>query len=83
LAQRAQGSIDLGVILSAIAQVDARTEETSRRILKQYEQFLQSTAAETDERLETAPPNITEEGQRRAADVTALEELWKEVEATR
>lgn len=80
-AQKAAEAKDFGVVLSALAQADSRTEEASRRILKQYASFLQETTEVARGKLATAPPSIDDEGQRRAQEVAAVEKLWQEVEA--
>ena len=82
-AKKAAEAKDFGVVLSALAQADPRAEETSRRILKQYAQFLQETTEVAKDILAKAPPSIADEGKRRALEVEALEKLWQEVEAIR
>jgi hypothetical protein len=81
-AQKAVDAQDFGVVLSALAQSDLRTEETSRRIFGQYEQFLRHTAEEVAERLAKAPPSINEEGLHRAQEVESIEKLWREIGVT-
>ncbi len=82
-ARKAAESEDFGTVLSALAQADIRNELDSRNTLKQYEVFLNATAAATKESLATAPPSIAVEGQARALQVSELEALWQEVEATK
>ena len=62
---------------------DIRNELESRHTLKQYEVFLNATTAAAKESLATAPPSIVAEGQARALQVSELEVLWQEVEATK
>ena len=83
LAGKVAEATDFGVKLSALAQVEPRGEEASRRILTQYAAFLQATTEAVDEKLATAPPSVAEEGKRRALEVAALEKLWQEMEASR
>ena len=83
LAGKVADASDFGVKLSALAQVEPRGEEASRRILTQYAAFLQATTEAVDEKLATAPPSVVEEGKRRALEVAALEKLWQEVESSR
>ncbi|MFT5468120.1 MAG: hypothetical protein ACI8UO_003228 [Verrucomicrobiales bacterium] len=80
LAGKADQGKDFGVVLSALAQADTRCEQISRRILKQYEDFLRATSEAVDDKLATAPPGVTEEGNRRAEEVASIEKLWQEVE---
>ena len=82
-ARKAAESEDFGAVLSALAQADIRNELESRHTLKQYEVFLNATTAAAKESLATAPPSIVAEGQARALQVSELEVLWQEVEATK
>jgi len=82
-AEKAAEAKDFGVGLSALAQADPRSEDTSRRILKQYAAFLQATTEAADDILAKAPPSIADEGRRRAQEVETLEKLWQEAEAIR
>lgn len=83
LASKVAEATDFGVKLSALAQVDPRGEEASRRILTQYAAFLQATTEAVDEKLATAPQSVVEQGKRRALEVAALEKLWQEMESSR
>ena len=82
-AQKVAETKDFGVIISALAQADSRTEETSRRIFTQYAVFLEETTELVDEQLAKAPASVADEGQRRAKEVEDVEKLWQDVEAIR
>jgi len=82
-AQKVSQTKDFGVIISALAQADSRTEETSRRIFKQFAVFLEDTVELVDEQLAKAPASVADEGQRRAKEVADVEKLWQDVEAIR
>lgn len=78
-AQKALDGKDFGVVLSALAQTNPHVEESSRRILKQYELFLHATTIVADERLAKSPVSIVDESQRLAQEVETLENLWNKV----
>jgi hypothetical protein len=79
-ARKATDEKNFGVVLSSLAQVDPRVEESTRRILKNYATFIQETTEMVVEKLATAPPSVVDEGQRCAMQLEEIEKLWQEVE---
>lgn len=81
LAKKVDESGNFGVVLSALAQVNPHCEEDSRRILKDYESFLNATSLAVDEKIATAPPSVVEEAKRRDLEVAAVEKLLQQIKA--